>query len=418
MGVLAASLAALHNLSRTFVAEQDRRVEQLRRTFADRDLLRNPEQPLVRFAAIEALAGRFRDDPTFTGITVTKFFGPVERVVYPFYAQAVFGRGESEAGALVAEAVPPATFTHPLPWALRPGDRVLDLSAGGARLGRLFVRIDDGAGRAIRMAILGLGALLAGAAGLFALQFRGQRRVITRTVIELEEKRREFTRLERLAMAGRLSAGLLHDLKKPLLNIRAEAEDLAEVMAEKPSDAAAGGAGAAARVRGQVDLFFAMLRESGLERFVKPGAEPEFVDVHEVIERSLALVGYERGSVAVERRFAAGAPPVFAEPARLIQVFSNLALNAYQAMEGRGTLTVSTRVEDGTVAVDFADDGPGMDATAAKRVFQPFFTTKADGAGTGLGLYIAKDIVTELGGTIAVRAGSPGTVFTVKLPAK
>src|SRR5690606_20707715 len=113
------------------------------------------------------------------------------------------------------------------------------------------------------------------------------------------------------------------------------------------------------------------------------------VDVNDLLERSLALVKYEQGSVEINRHYGPELPAVLAEPVRLIQVFSNLVLNACQAMEGKGTLTIiSDTTADNNVRVQIVDTGPGVPPEKAGRIFEPFFTTKPVGQGTGLGLYI------------------------------
>jgi signal transduction histidine kinase len=112
---------------------------------------------------------------------------------------------------------------------------------------------------------------------------------------------------------------------------------------------------------------------------------------------------------------------VSASGPRLAQVFVNLMVNAAQAMpEGpadANEIRLSTRASDGWVEVAVADTGTGIAPEHLDRVFQPFFTTKPEGVGTGLGLPICRDIVQALGGTIAVESAlGRGTVFTVRLP--
>jgi hypothetical protein len=256
-------------------------------------------------------------------MTVTKYFGTEERVVYPFYYPALIGTKQTDGTREV--------FQHPIPGSLPPDARRLELNNGNQLLGYLYVRVHDTPLRTVRAVLVSLSALLIGAAGLFALQFRRQEKVITRTTIALEEKKRELVRLERLALAGQLSANVFHDLKKPVLNIKNELDEEGAP------------AGFSKRVREQIDLFFGIIRESNLERFVRAQSEREFVDINEMLERSLALVRYERGHAEIVKNLAPGLPSVLAEPVRLIQVFSNIILNAYQSMESAGRLTVSTR---------------------------------------------------------------------------
>jgi signal transduction histidine kinase len=303
-----------------------------------------------------------------------------------------------------------------LPWDLPVDGRQLPLVARGQLLGNLYVRVDRGTLRSVQAAIALLSLLLAGAVLLFARQFRRQEHVISRTTVELDEKKRELVRLERLALAGQLSANLLHDLKKPVLNIKNEAEELEGAGQEMKSPREAGEPGR--RIRNQVDTFFSILRDSTFERFVRAEGEREYVGINELIERSLALVRYERGAVEVDLRLDPAVPSVLAVPVRLVQVFSNLVLNAFQAMEGRGKLTISTAGEAGRVAVVIADTGPGIHPDALDRIFTPFYTTKPSDTGTGLGLYITRDIVDDMGGSISVESSPAGTAFRIELPAE
>src|SRR5438445_358640 len=111
-------------------------------------------------------------------------------------------------------------------------------------------------------------------------------------------------------------------------------------------------------------------------------------------------------------------PAVAVNEGQIRQVFIALASNALEAMEGRGRLTVRSRLHRGEVEVEFEDEGPGVPDEILPRIFDPFFTTKPPGQGTGLGLAIAQGIVTDHGGRIEVtsRPGK-GSLFRVVLPA-
>jgi two-component system NtrC family sensor kinase len=99
------------------------------------------------------------------------------------------------------------------------------------------------------------------------------------------------------------------------------------------------------------------------------------------------------------------------------QVFMNLLKNAVQAIDGRGTITIRTRVDGGRVRLAFADTGPGIPPEHLGRVFDPGFTTKGVGVGTGLGLSIASQIMAAHGGRIAVESAvGKGSTFTLELP--
>jgi signal transduction histidine kinase len=224
---------------------------------------------------------------------------------------------------------------------------------------------------------------------------------------ELRQKKLELIHLEQLALAGKLSAGLLHDLKKPVIHIREECREAPA--SELVSD-----------VREQSELFLNMLRDSGLEDFARRrSVEPECCDAIDLIQRSLRLVAYERNDVQVDLDAGEDVPLVWAHPTRLVQVFSNLILNAYQAMRGRGTLTLrvcGVGVEGRRqVEVTISDTGPGIPSEHAVRVFDPFFTTGKEGS--GLGLYITRTILEDLGGSIGFESPpGKGACFSVFIP--
>jgi two-component system NtrC family sensor kinase len=120
--------------------------------------------------------------------------------------------------------------------------------------------------------------------------------------------------------------------------------------------------------------------------------------------------------IGVQLSIPPNLPPVEGDEGQLRQVFTNLVVNAIQAMPQGGTLSVACQSPDGeTLRVTVADSGAGMDEAAREQIFTPFFTTKANG--TGLGLSVSYGIVREHGGTIAVESSpGQGTRFNVTLP--
>ena len=110
-------------------------------------------------------------------------------------------------------------------------------------------------------------------------------------------------------------------------------------------------------------------------------------------------------------------PWVLGDPDRLMQVWSNLLQNAIQALTEGGTVTIDTFVRQSWVVVEFVDDGPGVPKEIQSRILEPFFTTKAQGEGTGLGLEIVRGIVEDLGGRLSFESEPGRTVFRVRLPA-
>jgi signal transduction histidine kinase len=140
-------------------------------------------------------------------------------------------------------------------------------------------------------------------------------------------------------------------------------------------------------------------------------------DVTEGIESTLVMLRAKLDGVSVVRSFAADAPRVFASPGALNQVWTILIDNAIDAMDGTGTLTLTTRAEPGGLVVEVGDTGPGMPPYVQSRAFEPWFTTKDVGKGTGLGLDIAHKIVHDMHhGEITIHSTPRGTVMRVVLP--
>ncbi|AXH94998.1 ATP-binding protein [Ornithinimicrobium avium] len=145
------------------------------------------------------------------------------------------------------------------------------------------------------------------------------------------------------------------------------------------------------------------------------------LDVREGIESTLLVLGHRlREGVEVVRDYGEGVPRIEAFAGELNQVWTNLVDNAIDAMDGRGTLRLTSRPgEDGGVVVEIADTGPGMPQEVVGRAFEAFYTTKPVGKGTGLGLDIARRIVVERhGGAIEIESETGSTVMRVRLPAR
>jgi len=242
----------------------------------------------------------------------------------------------------------------------------------------------------------------------------------------LEEKVRERTdelvrmqarmaQSERLASLGMLAAGVAHEINNPLGGILAltalTVEDLPEQHPNRPN---------LEEVVRQAERCRTIVR--GLLEFSRQSElQLEVVDLNRVLDDTLALVAKQAAffNVDVVRDQMEDLPPIAGDRSQLSQVILNLVVNAVQAMEERGTLTITTRFDPANDAVEmaFADTGRGIAPEDLGRVFDPFFTTKTDGQGTGLGLSIAYGIVTRHHGTITVESAvGRGTTFRIRLP--
>jgi signal transduction histidine kinase len=161
------------------------------------------------------------------------------------------------------------------------------------------------------------------------------------------------------------------------------------------------------------DLVAAVRSYSQMDRAVV-----QLTDVKEGLESTLVMLAHKLNNVTVLRDYGADVPRIEAMAGELNQVWTNLIDNAVDAMQGTGTLRVSTRVDrEGQVVVEIADTGPGMTQEVQTRAFEPFYTTKEVGKGTGLGLDISRRIVVERhSGELAIESQPGDTVLIVRLP--
>jgi signal transduction histidine kinase len=149
-------------------------------------------------------------------------------------------------------------------------------------------------------------------------------------------------------------------------------------------------------------------------------ASMQHINVTDGIESTLLMLGYKlRDGVTIVRDYGGDVPRIDAYPGELNQVWTNLIDNAIDAMAGAGTLQLSARAEGNEVVVEVGDTGPGMPPHVAARAFEPFYTTKDVGKGTGLGLDVARRIVEERhGGAITIDSRPGKTVLQVHLPVR
>ena len=143
------------------------------------------------------------------------------------------------------------------------------------------------------------------------------------------------------------------------------------------------------------------------------------VDIREGLESTLTMLGHKlkEGDVTVGREFAEELPKVSAHGSELNQVWTNLLDNAIDAVDGDGRIEVSTKRENGRILVEISDTGPGIPEEAQGKIFEPFYTTKDVGKGTGLGLDIVRRIVSEKHhGGIRFDTGPDGTTFQIRIP--
>jgi two-component system NtrC family sensor kinase len=242
-------------------------------------------------------------------------------------------------------------------------------------------------------------------------------------ITEWRQAEDRFAQAEKLAAVGTLAAGVMHEINNPLAIIRACAENLATQVGQGAAEGTLGDPlhESCALIEHEVQRCKTIIE--GLLDFSRPkSSEKTSVDLNAVIDRTLTIVKYHPRFRDVQVGFEAGSglPPVIANEEQLVQVFMALLLNALDAMEEEGVITLHTRVgeEPGQVVAEVVDHGIGIRAADRAKIFEPFYTTKGPSRGTGLGLSICYAIISEHGGRIEVDSVvGEGSVFRILLPA-
>lgn len=233
---------------------------------------------------------------------------------------------------------------------------------------------------------------------------------IVRDVTALVEMERRLREQDRLAAVGRLAAQVAHEIKNPLAGIRGACEVMYSRLEEQR------GQEIAQEIVRQIDRLNRTVED--LLLFARPATmTPASTDLHDLIDRVVGLFQEDRraSNVEVVREYAGDLPRIDVDPEQMNQVFFNVLLNAAQAMDYEGTVTIGTRLEVGRVTVTVRDSGPGLPGDATETIFEPFYTTRAQG--TGLGLAIVKKIVQAHHGEVEAATGPHGGAeLRIRLP--
>ena len=223
-------------------------------------------------------------------------------------------------------------------------------------------------------------------------------------------------KIDRLVSLGELSAYVAHEIRNPLTGIRTTVQFVGSKF--KTSDPRREDLEDVIKELDRIEQII-----TGLLMFARPpAARPQPSDLHQVLEKTLAMLELQLGDAQVRltRAFAEELPQVIVDPDLTQQVFLNLCLNAVQAMPEGGELAISTavrryRTRRSMVDVSFQDSGVGIPRELMEKIFDPFFTTRS--MGTGLGLPISVQIVREVGGVVTAKNNpSGGATFRVSFP--
>ncbi|HVF89581.1 MAG TPA: ATP-binding protein [Blastocatellia bacterium] len=249
--------------------------------------------------------------------------------------------------------------------------------------------------------------------------FEAARGVVTGTLVVVEnvteraQLEQQLLQREKLSSIGLLAAGVAHEVNTPLAGISSYAQMLLQQIPD-----------ADPKHKLLEKIHVQTLRASGivnnLLNFSRTGDSQfrEF-ELNRVLEDTLQLLEPQLRNTEIEivKNFTEELPAAYGSASKLQQVFMNLILNARDAMSGGGRLTLQTRLVETSLVVDFRDTGQGIEPENIARIYDPFFTTKEVGQGTGLGLALSYGIIQEHGGRIFVESRpGEGAHFTIKLP--
>lgn len=244
---------------------------------------------------------------------------------------------------------------------------------------------------------------------------------VWRDITERKHLEAYLSHSERLASLGLLASGIAHEINNPLASIatcieglqrrvgrslewnKEAQEEIAEYLGLIQKETQ--------RCKGITEKLLIMSRKSR--------AYLDFLDVNRSLSETISLLEFEAkgNNIKIERDFSHDLPLIKGDESQLRQVFLNIILNGIQAIGRDGTVRVTTRWLDGIVRISIEDTGCGIEKKDLQRIFEPFFTGRPLGRGTGLGLFIANSIVRQHRGEISVESQpGQGTRFTILLP--
>lgn len=259
-------------------------------------------------------------------------------------------------------------------------------------------------------------------------ELTSKNRELTEAMQTIKETQCRMIQQEKLAGIGQLAAGVAHEINNPLAFIISNLGTLDGYAAKIKKSFML-----QEREAGELDYIFRdigeLIRETidGAERvknivqdlkgFARISEERRLADINEGLESTLNVLGNELKYKAVVEKEYGNIPMIFCNLGQLNQVFANLIANAADSIDGHGKIKISTWADGKDVFIEIMDSGCGMTPEVMTKIFEPFYTTKDVGLGTGLGLSVSYEIISKHGGKITVESEiGKGSIFTVSLP--
>ncbi len=228
---------------------------------------------------------------------------------------------------------------------------------------------------------------------------------------ERKNRKEESVLSERLAFTGRIAASIAHEIRNPLTNVSMSVRQLKEAFSQESPWARH----IEIIIRNTERINFLITELLNCARPPKLNIQPH--DINGILESTLDSIKAKIAShqVEIQKAYFPGYPVISVDKEQMTRAFSNLMINALDAMPEGGVMTISTGIEEGYFVVKIEDTGTGIQEEDIIRIFDPFFSTKA--SGIGLGLSMTYGTVVSHGGTISVESQQEiGTLFTVSLP--
>jgi signal transduction histidine kinase len=249
--------------------------------------------------------------------------------------------------------------------------------------------------------------------GLLSQSFNEMSRKMASDIEQLKQLNQQLIRTEKLAAMGTLSAGVAHEVNNPLASI----SSLIQMVLQK-GEIDNNSKEKLNLIQTQIQRISQVTKDMMDFARVRPAANAP-VNINKIIKTCLRLAGFDKSfqKLTILKDFQEDMPEVFGDSDQLQQVFLNLFLNSRDAMPKGGQLSIKTLHKDQRIIVEIEDTGVGIEKDDLKKIFDPFFTNKTTGKGTGLGLAVCYGIITAHDGKIEVQSqNSKGTIFTVSLP--